>query len=48
MKPKWIKEPKDTKIKSGDNIVIECIADGEPKPVIKWIDIKGSNYDIYF
>jgi hypothetical protein len=39
--PKWVKEPKDIRVKSGDNIAIECKADGEPKPTIKWIDTKG-------
>ncbi len=41
MSKKWLKEPKDIRAKKGDNIAIECKADGEPKPNIKWIDIKG-------
>ena len=45
VKPKWIKDIKDIKIKSGDNIEIECKADGEPKPVIKWIDSKGLYFE---
>ncbi len=41
MTPKWLIEPKDLRIKSGNNIAIDCKADGEPKPIIKWIDMKG-------
>ncbi len=41
MTKKWLKEPKDIRAKKGDNIAVECKADGEPKPSTKWIDIKG-------
>jgi len=27
---------------AGNNISIECRADGEPKPKISWIDFEGS------
>ncbi len=41
--PKWIIEPKDIKINSDKQFSIECRADGEPKPTIKWFDSKGYN-----
>lgn len=41
MAPKWIREPKDIKMNLNDNLIVECIADGEPKPSIKWINSKG-------
>jgi len=44
--PKWVIEPKDVVVKSGDNIVIECSANGEPKPIIKWIDMKGLKHSL--
>ncbi len=37
----WVKEPKDIKIKSDEDVAIDCLVDGELKPIIKWIDIKG-------
>jgi len=43
--PKWIVQPKDIRINSGQNIEIECKADGQPKPIIKWIDSKGFNLE---
>ncbi len=33
-------EPKDVTINSND-VYIECKADGEPKPSIKWISSEG-------
>jgi len=35
-------EPKDMRLIAGNNISIECRADGEPKPKISWIDFEGS------
>jgi hypothetical protein len=39
--PKWVIEPKDIRITAGNELSLECRADGEPKPIIKWIDSKG-------
>jgi len=39
--PVWIKEPIDVRVNSGDDMMIECLADGLPKPTIKWISSKG-------
>ncbi|XP_054156620.1 cell adhesion molecule DSCAML1-like isoform X1 [Oppia nitens] len=39
--PTWLKEPQDIRVKSGDDVVVECIADGLPKPTVKWISSKG-------
>ncbi len=42
MTPKWLIEPKDRAVKAGDEVLLECKADGEPKPITKWVDSKGS------
>ena len=39
--PTWIKEPEDVRVRAGEDIKVECIADGLPKPVTKWISSKG-------
>jgi len=39
--PNWVKEPNDIRVNAGDDVIIECIADGLPKPTIKWISSKG-------
>jgi len=39
--PKWLIEPKDIKMRPNEDISIECRAEGEPKPFIKWSDSKG-------
>jgi len=39
-----VKEPNDIRVNAGDDVIIECIADGLPKPTIKWISSKGSTY----
>jgi hypothetical protein len=39
--PKWLIEPKDLQIVAGNNISIECKADGEPKPKIVWVTSEG-------
>jgi len=31
-------------VKAGDDVVVECIADGLPKPTVKWISSKGMLY----
>jgi hypothetical protein len=46
--PKWITEPKDIRITAGNELSLECRADGEPKPIIKWIDSKGWVYKSFF
>ena len=40
---KWMNEPKNTSARVGDNVVIECSADGSPKPRIIWRKISGNN-----
>jgi len=42
--PKWFKEPNDMRVSAGDEVSLECRADGEPKPIVKWIDSKGCEY----
>jgi hypothetical protein len=37
----WIREPKDIRAKAGDNLKLECVADGLPKPKVKWITPNG-------
>ncbi len=37
----WVKEPNDIRVNTGDDVSVECIADGLPKPTIKWISSKG-------
>jgi hypothetical protein len=37
----WVKEPNDIRVNAGDDVSVECIADGLPKPTIKWISSKG-------
>ena len=39
--PTWVKEPEDVRVRAGEDIKVECIADGLPKPVTKWISSKG-------
>ncbi|CAG2114160.1 unnamed protein product, partial [Medioppia subpectinata] len=39
--PTWLKEPQDIRVKAGDDVVVECLADGLPKPTVKWISSKG-------
>jgi len=39
--PKWLIEPKDLKIKYKENMIVECKAEGEPRPSINWLDSKG-------
>jgi hypothetical protein len=39
--PNWVKEPNDIRVNAGDDVSVECIADGLPKPIIKWISSKG-------
>jgi hypothetical protein len=40
--PTWVKEPNDVRVRAGEDVVVECIADGLPKPVTKWISSKGT------
>ena len=40
-------EPKDMRLIAGNNISIECKADGEPKPKITWIDFEGRLHLMY-
>ncbi len=46
--PNWVKEPNDIRINAGDDVSVECIADGLPKPTIKWISSKGFELDLNF
>ncbi len=39
--PNWVKEPNDIRVNAGDDVSVECIADGLPKPTIKQISFKG-------
>jgi hypothetical protein len=39
--PIWVKEPKDLRVKAGDDLSLECRAEGLPKPSVKWISSKG-------
>ncbi|GBM46999.1 Titin [Araneus ventricosus] len=34
--PKWIKQPKDTSLNSGENVSLECSATGHPLPNVTW------------
>ena len=45
--PTWLKEPQDIRVKAGDDVVVECIADGLPKPTVKWISSKGMLYFVH-
>lgn len=40
--PKWILQPKDSSVQSGEDISLHCQADGWPKPVVQW-----SEYTIF-
>jgi hypothetical protein len=42
--PNWVKEPNDIRVNAGDDVGVECIADGLPKPTIKWISSKGLKF----
>jgi hypothetical protein len=42
--PNWVKEPNDIRVNAGDDVSVECIADGLPKPTIKWISSKGLKF----
>ncbi len=47
--PIWIREPKDIRVNAGEDITLECSADGLPKPRVKWITSKGiRNYSERF
>lgn len=39
--PKWVLEPNDIRVHAGTDALLECKADGVPKPKIKWITSKG-------
>jgi hypothetical protein len=39
-----VKEPNDIRVNAGDDVSVECIADGLPKPTIKWISSKGLKF----
>lgn len=39
--PSWIKEPKDVNLRMGEEYSVECVADGLPKPNVKWISPSG-------
>ncbi len=43
-----MKEPKDIRVNAGDDVIVECIADGLPKPNIKWIGSKGLEIKLTF
>jgi hypothetical protein len=43
-----VKEPNDIRVNAGDDVSVECIADGLPKPTIKWISSKGFELDLNF
>ncbi|RWS09189.1 hemicentin-1-like protein, partial [Dinothrombium tinctorium] len=38
---KWLKEPNDITTTGGQEVTIECIADGFPHPKLKWIELKS-------
>jgi hypothetical protein len=42
--PNWVKEPNDIRVNAGDDVSVECIADGLPKPTVKWISSKGLKF----
>lgn len=48
MAPKWAKEPHDIRINAGEDLEIECKADGEPRPKIIWITSEGIKFEICF
>ncbi|OTF83949.1 cell adhesion molecule-like protein, partial [Euroglyphus maynei] len=43
--PTWIKEPKDVNLRMGEEYSVECLADGLPKPKIKWITPSGKTIE---
>lgn len=43
--PSWIKEPKDVNLRIGEDYSVECLADGLPKPTIKWITPSGKTIE---
>ena len=40
--PKWLLEPKDASVQAGQDIVLDCQADGYPNPTITWKKAIGS------
>lgn len=34
--PKWIFQPKDSSVQSGEDLSLHCQADGWPKPIVTW------------
>ncbi|XP_075676407.1 cell adhesion molecule Dscam1-like isoform X2 [Dermatophagoides pteronyssinus] len=43
--PSWIKEPKDVNLRMGEEYSVECLADGLPKPKIKWLTPSGKTIE---
>ena len=42
--PRWIIEPKNMNAMKGNDVVLNCLAEGFPKPSITWMQAKGMNY----
>lgn len=40
--PHWLIEPKDIQTSEGQAVVINCKADGLPKPTMKWFKTSGN------
>lgn len=45
--PKWVLQPSDSSVQSGEDLSLHCQADGYPRPSIQWQVIKGNSNDNY-
>ncbi|XP_035221085.1 Down syndrome cell adhesion molecule-like protein Dscam2 isoform X1 [Stegodyphus dumicola] len=45
--PKWITQPRDTSLNSGENVSLECSASGHPLPNITWKKSLEGNQELY-
>jgi len=41
--PRWVIEPTDTSVASGQDVVLNCQADGYPVPNVTWRKADGNN-----
>lgn len=41
--PKWVLQPTDSSVQSGEDLSLHCQADGWPKPIVGWQkSVKGN------
>uniref|UniRef100_T1IX56 Down syndrome cell adhesion molecule n=1 Tax=Strigamia maritima TaxID=126957 RepID=T1IX56_STRMM len=41
--PKWIVEPADTAVLAGNNVLLQCAAEGVPEPTVTWLKAEGTS-----